>query len=203
MTYPPAFTRPLAGEWRQAIVATAPFVLLIAADRGTLHTVHLPVWISRDGVIHGHMQRGNPLAPLDPGHRIRIVALGPHGYVSPLTYVNRAGQVPTWNYAAAYLEGPVEWVDEPEAVFALVSAQVRQFEGDTGWVLEDTPHFRAKLRAIRAFRISPDRSDIAVKLSQNKAAVDARAVEVEFRRQGLADLADLMTRARAGGLTFP
>lgn len=199
MTYPPPFTRPRAREWRDSILAATPFVLLIAVDREALHTVHLPVWMSPEGVIHGHMQRGNPLASLEQGHRIRIVALGPHGYVSPLTYVNRAGQVPTWNYAAAYLEGPVEWVDEPGEVFALVSAQVRQFEGDAGWVLGDTPQFRAKLRAIRAFRIRPDWSDTAVKLSQNKAAVDAEAVEAEFRRQGLADLAGLMARARAGG----
>lgn len=199
MTYPPSFTRPPADDWREAILAATPFVLLIAVDHGTLHTVHLPVWFDPGGVIHGHMQRGNPLASLDQGHRIRIVALGPHGYVSPLTYVNRAGQVPTWNYAAVHLEGPVEWVDEPGEVFALVSAQVRQFEGDAGWALEDTPHFRAKLRAIRAFRIRPDWSDTAVKMSQNKAAEDAEAVEAEFHRQGLADLAGLMARARAGG----
>jgi len=199
VTYPPSFTRPPEQAWRDSILAATPFVLLIAADQAALHTVHLPVWFGPDGVVHGHMQRGNPLASLGQGHRIRIVALGPHGYVSPLTYVNRAGQVPTWNYAAVYLEGPVEWVDEPEAVFALVSAQVRQFEGDTGWVLEDTPHFRAKLRAIRAFRIVPDWSDTAVKLSQNKSAEDAGAVTAEFRRQGLADLADLMARTRGQG----
>lgn len=198
MTYPPPFTRPDAPELREAILATTPFVLLVAADRGMLHTVHLPVWISPDQVVHGHMQRGNPLALLERGHRIRIVALGPHGYVSPLAYVNGTGQVPTWNYAAVHLEGPVEWVDEPDEVFALVSAQVRQFEGDAGWMLEDTPHFRAKLRAIRAFRIRPDWSDTALKLSQNKAAEDSQAVEAEFRRQGLADLAGLMARARAG-----
>lgn len=199
MTYPPSFTRPPAERWRESILAATPFVLLIAVDRGALHTVHLPVWVSPEGVLHGHMQRGNPLALLDEGHRIRVVALGPHGYVSPLTYVNRAGQVPTWNYAAVHLEGPVEWVDEPEAVFTLVSTQVRQFEGDTGWALEDTPHFRAKLRAIRAFRIDPDWSDTAAKLSQNKAAEDAQAVEEEFRRQGLAGLAGLMARAREQG----
>lgn len=197
MTYPPPFTRPVAPGWREAILAASPFVLLVAADRGRLHTVHLPVRISGDGVVQGHMQRGNPLAMLGEGHRIRVVALGPHGYVSPLTYVNGEGQVPTWNYAAAHLEGPVRWVDEPDEVFALVAEQVRQFEGDSGWVLEDTPHFRAKLRAIRAFRIEPDWSDIAVKMSQNKAPEDAAAVEAEFRRQGLRDLAGLMARARA------
>lgn len=199
MTYPPTFTRPSAQRWRADILAATPFVLLVAVDRGMLHTVHLPVRVSAGaGVIHGHLQRGNPLAQLQGGHRIRVVALGPHGYVSPQWYVNKAGQVPTWNYAAVHLEGPVEWVDEPDAVFELVAAQVRQFEGESGWALEDTEPFRAKLRAIRAFRIQPDWSDTAVKLSQNKAPEDAAAVEQAFRRQGLQELADLMTRARAG-----
>lgn len=198
MTYPPPFTRPAAQGWRADVLAATPFVLLVAIDRGLLHTVHLPVRVAGDGVIHGHLQRGNPLARLEGGHRIRIVALGPHGYVSPQSYVNQDGQVPTWNYAAVHLEGPVEWVDEPDAVFELVAAQVRQFEGESGWVLEDTEHFRAKLRAIRAFRIQPDWSDTAVKLSQNKAPEDAAAVEQQFRRQGLQQLADLMARARAG-----
>lgn len=87
---------------------------------------------------------------------------------------------------------------EPQAVFALVSERVRQFEGDAGRVLEDTPHFRAKLRAIRAFRIVPDCSDTAAKLRQDKATEDAEAVEAEFRRQGPVDLAGSMARTRAG-----
>lgn len=199
MTYPPPFTRPDASAWRDGILAATPFVLLVAEERGRLHTLHLPVRISAGGVVHGHMQRGNPVASLPEGHRIRIVALGPHGYVSPLTYVNRAGQVPTWNYAAVYLEGPVQWVDDPDEVFDLVAAQVRQFECDSRWTLEDTPAYRAKLRAIRAFRIAPDWSDTAVKMSQNKAPEDSAAVEAEFRRQGLSALADMMHRARGGG----
>jgi len=199
MSYPPAFTRPAASEWRERILAATPFVLFIAADQGALHTTHLPIWISPDGVVHGHMQRGNPLASLHEGHRIRIVALGPHGYVSPLTYVNKAGQVPTWNYAAVHLEGPVQWIDQPDEAFALVAGQVRHFEGEAGWTLEDTSHFRAMLRAVRAFRIQPDWSDTAVKMSQNKKPEDAAAVEADFRRRGLSDLAGFMARARGGG----
>ena len=198
MSYPPPFTRPAASEWYDGILAATPLVVFIAVDQGTLHTAHLPVWISPDGVVHGHMQRGNPLAALQEGHRIRIVALGPHGYVSPLTYVNRAGQVPTWNYAAVHLEGPVQWIDQPDEIFALVAAQVRHFEGEAGWNLEDTGHYRAMLRAVRAFRIEPDWRDTAVKMSQNRQPEDAAAVEAEFRRQGLSDLAGLMARARTG-----
>jgi transcriptional regulator len=198
MSYPPPFTRPAASEWRERILAATPFALCIAAHQGALHTVHLPICISPDGVIRGHLQRNNPLAALPEGHRIRIVALGPHGYVSPLAYVNEAGQVPTWNYAAVHLEGPVQWIDQPDEVFALVAAQVRHSEGEAGWKLEDTSHYRAMLRAVRGFCIEPDWSDTSVKMSQNKRPEDAAAVEAEFRRQGLSDLAGLMARARAG-----
>ena len=79
-----------------------------------LRAVHVPVLLDGDR-LRFHVSRGNAVhAALAAGARALFVATGPHAYISP-EYYGLEDRVPTWNYVAVELEGPVRRLG-PEAL---------------------------------------------------------------------------------------
>lgn len=92
-------------------------VLFVSAADGP-RSVHVPVLLDGDR-LRFHVSRGNAVhSTLLEGARALFVATGPHAYISP-EYYGLEDRVPTWNYVAVELEGPVRPM-EPEALVSLL-----------------------------------------------------------------------------------
>ena len=83
--------------------------LALNGDTGPLIS-HVPFILSDDGTaLDLHLARPNPiLRLLATPHPAVIAVSGPDGYVSPDWY-GMEDQVPTWNYIAVHLRGPLRW----------------------------------------------------------------------------------------------
>lgn len=80
--------------------------LAINAEEGPLLS-HIPFLLAEDGrTADLHLVRSNPILKALPAQAVIAVA-GPDGYVSPDWYAV-PDQVPTWNYVAVHLRGPLE-----------------------------------------------------------------------------------------------
>jgi transcriptional regulator len=85
---------------------------------------HVPFLLD-GGEARFHLVRSNPVLRSLPARGVFAVT-GPDGYVSPDWY-GVPDQVPTWNYVAVHLEGPVERLPQ-EAMRAELDALSAEFE---------------------------------------------------------------------------
>ena len=119
------------------------------------------------------------------------VFTGPHAYVSPNWYVTQ-GLVPTWNYAAVHVTGPVSVVEDTHDLAQLVDELADIFERDREdpWI-PDYP--QAMLDAIVGFRLNVTSIEVKFKLSQNRSAED-RARVTQALESEHSVLAEMMKR---------
>lgn len=193
--------------WLDQLLARDAFVTLITAGTDSLPCVTLlPVLYRRDStgiLIEGHWARPNPQA----GHAgpAVMVVNGPHSYISPGWYPDKeaAGRVPTWNYAAAQLTGPLEPVTDPDALSDMLGRLSAHNEHKVGgdWEFEPgDPRQRRMLGGIVGFRFRPTDVQITLKLSQNhpqanqRSVVDALAASPAYAAR---EVADWMQREQA------
>jgi transcriptional regulator len=101
-----------------ALVRELGFGTLFVPTAEGLRAVHVPVLFDGDR-LRFHVSRGNAVHfTLAAGAEALFVATGAHAYISPDWY-GLDDRVPTWNYVAVELEGPVRPLD-PEALARLV-----------------------------------------------------------------------------------
>ncbi|MBS0361247.1 MAG: FMN-binding negative transcriptional regulator [Proteobacteria bacterium] len=116
----------------EGLLAAYPLAWVVSAAP-QMHASLIPVQIVQDAttgaqVIRGHFARRNPqVEALRQAPRATILALGPHGYISP-SWLSDRTQAPSWNYAAARFDVEIEFVDRPEFTRALLEAQVEANE---------------------------------------------------------------------------
>lgn len=91
----------------RAYVEAAGFGTLFAQTPDGPRVAQVPVVFEDDDTIAFHLSRGNALARHLDGLTGLFTVLGPDAYVSPDWYGLGPDQVPTWNYVAVELEGPV------------------------------------------------------------------------------------------------
>ena len=87
------------------------FGMLFAQTPKGPRVAHLPFVPLGTDRIRFHLARTNDLAAHLEGATAIFVVNGPDGYISPDWY-GLPNQVPTWNYLAAELEGPVARLDD-------------------------------------------------------------------------------------------
>lgn len=105
-------------EAMAALVRELGFGLLFVPTADGLRAVHVPVLLEGDR-LRFHVSRGNAVhSTLAAGAEALFVATGPHAYISP-EYYGLEDRVPTWNYVAVELEGPVRPTGQ-EALVRLV-----------------------------------------------------------------------------------
>jgi transcriptional regulator len=98
-----------------AMVRELGFGVLFAQTESGPRAVHVPVLVDGDRLLF-HISRGNPIHPsLAAGATALLVVNGPHAYLSPDWY-GLEDRVPTWNYVAVEIEGPVRMLDEAALV---------------------------------------------------------------------------------------
>ena len=183
----------------RAFVQQHDFATLISQSEGRFLVSHVPLLLKQD-VLEGHLALANPMAShLDTHPYVMAVFMGPHAYIPPSWYVERP-TVPTWNYAAVYVEGTAHPRREQAFVEDLLDRTTRAHEGPEGWRFDPSSEAGRRLMgAVRAFEIPIDRMIGKYKLEQNQAPVDRESIARGLEGSGdttHAELARLMRAAR-------
>ncbi|MET3757923.1 putative FMN-binding regulatory protein PaiB [Rhizobium binae] len=94
--------------------------------------------------------------------------------------------VPTWNYTAVHACGPVEFFEEAERLFEIVSrlTRIHEVSRSLPWSVTDAPeaYIHAQIRGINGIRPPVVSLQGKCKMSQNRPAADRNGV-----KQGLGD----------------
>ena len=165
-------------------LAAFPFCTLAASVDGRVLVAHAPVIVRRDDgglKLDFHLSRGNALAAaVAAGFPAVAVSLAEDAYISPDWYENR-DSVPTWNYVAVEVEGPVGPLD-PAATVALLDDLSAMEEARLLPKLPWTRHrmspgkFESMVKGIVGAQMTVTRLEGTTKLSQNKTLADKAGV---------------------------
>jgi transcriptional regulator len=179
----------------EALIDQVGFGMVFAQTPDGPRVAHTPLLSTGDGAVRFHIARGNALTRCLPEQEALVLVNGPDAYVSPRWYADQK-QVPTWNYVALELLGPVRRMTE-DGLVALLDALAARHEAR----IEGEPWTRAKmdeavfgkmLGAIVGFEMEVRAWRPTFKLSQNKSADDRATVADALDKQGSAALATLM-----------
>lgn len=196
MYTPPAF-RDDDRESLRATIRQARLATFVTATADGLMATPLPLFLDESegehGVIYGHLAKANPqcrIAPLGDG---LAIFMGPDAYVTPTWYATKqeTGKVvPTWNYVAVHVHGPVEFFDDAGRLLEVVKRLTDLHEGDrtVPWAVSDAPpdFVQAQLRGIVGMRMPVTAIEGKRKMSQNRNAADRAGVAAGLAASGLA-----------------
>lgn len=157
---------------------------------------HSPLLSAGNGKIQFHLARGNATAKHLSNEKALIVINGPDGYVSARWYSD-PDQVPTWNYIAIELEGPVRILERDRLVALLerlTARQEAQIRGGTPWTMDKLSDANRErmLRSIIGFEMTVEDVRDTIKLSQNKSDNERARLIEGFLGQGSSEMADAM-----------
>ncbi len=186
-------------EDRDALRAFAEevgFGMLFAQTPDGPRVAHLPFVFTGPATLAFHLARGNALERHLGGAEALLVVNGPDGYVSPDWYAS-SGQVPTWNYLALELQGPVRKLTRDELIAqidALSAKQEARLLPKQPWSRDKMPdgQFDKMLSAITGFEVDATAWRSTAKLGQHKSAEDREAAASGVETAGNRALAHLM-----------
>jgi transcriptional regulator len=198
--YTPKYFEETRAEVLHGLMRAYPFATVVAHTANGFVANHLPFeWV--DGVLHGHVARGNELAQMD-GAEVLLVFRGPDGYISPNWYPSKhetGREVPTWNYAVVHVHGRLRVIDDAAWLRALLERLTDRHEAGQPqpWKVTDAPedHIEKSLHAIIGLEVTMDRVEGKFKLSQNHPARNRAGVIAGLRERnsdGDLELAALM-----------
>jgi transcriptional regulator len=184
-----------------AMMRRYPFALLLTKTSDNLEATHLPFMIDAERGPHGtllaHMARANPHWQLFDGQReAMVVFTGPHAYISPSWYSEKA-TVPTWNYVAIHAYGRPVIVNDKTRVRAMLERLVSEHEAyvKPPWsTAQAGDYVQQQLDYIVAFEMEVTRLQGKFKLNQNRSRLDQEGVvralggSEDPMKRGLADL---------------
>lgn len=182
----------------EALIDEIGFCTVFAQTPDGPRVTHVPLVSTGDGAIRFHLARGNALTRHIAGTTALAVLNGPDAYVSPRWYSDR-GQVPTWNYVALELEGPVHEIDY-DGLHGLLEAIGERHEGriEEGmpWRPEDVQQdlWDKLAKAIVGFELEVRAWRPTFKLSQNKPGEERMRIAHALEANGSPALAALMRR---------
>ena len=199
MYLPPHFAD-VSPEAAAETIRRAPLACVVAQTADGLVANHLPLHLSSDGTLIGHVALANDLhRQLDDGQEVLAVFRRDDAYVSPRFYPSKAEThrvVPTWNYEVVHVHGRIAFQHDDKAKRAAVGMLTRDAEtrlnGRDAWRMADAPadFIAERLSRIVALRIVPGRVIAKAKLSQNRDRRDAQGVATGLRGSGHAQMAD-------------
>jgi len=179
-----------------ALVRGLGFGIVFVETPDGPRAVHVPVLIEGERLLF-HVSRANEVhASLAAGGTALFVANGPHAYISPDWY-GLEGRVPTWNYVAAELEGPVRPLDRAETI-RLLDAMSAEQEGHLApkpaWTRDrmDSARFEGLLNAITGFEMAIAAWRGTSKIDQDKPAEVRTRIAEALEARGEAAMAEAM-----------
>ncbi|RDS84829.1 FMN-binding negative transcriptional regulator [Dyella monticola] len=188
----------------QALMRDYPFATIVTHGADGLTANHLPLELTGDASLHGHVASGNELTQAD-GAQVLVIFHGADGYISPNWYPSKhetGREVPTWNYAVVHVHGRLRVVQDKAWLRQLLERLTDRHEASQPkpWHVGDAPedHIENMLRMIVGIDIAIERIEGKFKLSQNhpdanRAGVLKGLAERNGRRD--AELAQLMQQA--------
>jgi transcriptional regulator len=160
------------------------------------------------GRLLGHLARSNPQwESAVPDVPALAIVRGPQAYISPSWYQSTAEHgrtVPTWNYQAVHLSGPVTFHREEDWLRGIVTRLTDRYEAgrEHRWWVTDAPEkfIAGQLRAIVGVEMTVQRVEAKDKLSQNRPSQDRVNVIAALRAESdpqAGQIADLMAAREA------
>lgn len=180
----------------ETLIEEIGFGMVFAQTPDGPRVAHVALLSTGDGAVQFHLSRGNALARHLAQSTALIVINGPDGYVSPRWYSDPE-QVPTWNYVALELEGPVRRMDA-DGTLALVSDLSDKFEARIAagepWTMDKltAARLRGLLAGIVGFEMEIQAWRETVKLSQNKDSAERERLAQGLESEGNPAIAHLM-----------
>jgi len=179
----------------ESLIDEIGFGMVFAQTPDGPRVAHTPLLSTGDGAVRFHLARGNALARHLDGATALIVVNGADAYVSPRWYDNR-DTVPTWDYIALELEGPVRKLDDDglEAfLHAAIAKHESRLEGEA-WRAEESSDtvWSGLFRGIVGFELEVQAWRPTLKLSQNKTAAERARIADGLESAGHVALAHLV-----------
>jgi transcriptional regulator len=190
-----------------AFVDRAGSADLVTFDGARLVSTLLPViWERNDagnGRLIGHIALTNPQwQNALPDVPALAIFHGPEAYVSPSWYQStreHGRTVPTWNYRAVHMSGPVTFHRDEDWLRTVVTRLTERHEAGrpTRWRVADAPEkfIAGQLRAIVGVEMDVQQIEAKDKLSQNRTPQDRAGVIAALRTDpadGAQSIAGLM-----------
>ncbi len=163
-----------------SFIRSHPFGTLISpVAAGMPHITHIPFGVHQmaEGAycLRAHLARANPhCAALEHGARALAIFMGPHAYVSPAWYTV-APAVPTWNFSAVHVQGPVRLLSAEESLITLraLTAENEAHVGGSWSLDEQNPEYLARMvQGIVGFELQIELLEGKFKMSQNRSEAD-------------------------------
>jgi transcriptional regulator len=208
MYVPHHFAVPDLDEVRAMVRSVSVGQLVTVGPDGAPDATLLPILWEGDEVI-AHVARANEQwRRITDGTPALVVVTGPDAYVTPRWYASKREHgrvVPTWNYSAVHLSGPVAVHDDVEWLRTAVTRLTNRHEGVAAeserWHVTDAPprFVDGQLRAIVGISVEVARVEAKAKLSQNRSAEDQAGVVDGLLERGDANSEAVAEAMRASG----
>lgn len=157
---------------------------------------HTPLIARADGAVRFHLSRGGALAKPIDGATTLILVNGPDGYISPRWY-DDSDTVPTWDYVALEMEGPVRRLDDDGLIDILEELtarhEARVAHGDP-WTMDKLSENKRRrlLAGIFGYEMEVRAWRPTYKLSQNKPADERERIAAGLEAEGQRGIAQLI-----------
>ncbi len=184
--YTPSAFREDNPEALQQIIREARLSTLVTATSEGLIATPLPLFFldeEEHGVLYGHVAKGNPQWKLQPVGEALAIFSGHDAYITPSWYPSKREHgkvVPTWNYEAVHAYGPVEFFEDEDRLYEVVTRLTNLYETPRPqpWAVTDAPapFIKSQLRGIVGLRIPITRIEGKRKMSQNRPSADREGV---------------------------
>ena len=179
-------------EWR-SFLAAHDFGQLIAPGAGRDLPVVVPTHFAYDGdaAVVLHLHRSNPLwAAVEARPEALLSVVGAYAYI-PTDWNADPPRLPEWGvptsyYAAVQVSGPVEPVDDPAELAAILRTQLAHFQPEGGHqpvTAGDNPYGKL-LGAIRGLRLQVTDVRAKFKFGGNKPAAFLPSVADHLAERG-------------------
>lgn len=192
--YLPAHFAETRIEVLHALIRERPFATLVTQGKAGPVADHLPLHLTPDGLLQGHVARANPIWKNAADTEVLAIFHGPQAYVTPSWYATKREHgraVPTWNYVVVHARGRLRAIDDPVWLRRQLDDLVERHESgfDHPWRVGDAPadYIDKMLAAIVGVEILVGELGGKWKTSQNQPAMNREGVVTGLRQQGTTD----------------
>lgn len=181
-------------EVLHALMRERPFATLVTQGKAGPEADHLPLHLTPDGRLQGHVARANPIWRNAADTDVLAIFHGPQAYVTPSWYETKREHgkaVPTWNYVVVHARGRLRVIDDPAWLRGQLETLVAEHEAGFAepWQIADAPpdYIDKMLAAIVGIEIVIGEITGKWKISQNQPGVNRAGVVAGLRGQGSDD----------------
>ncbi|MBT1705513.1 FMN-binding negative transcriptional regulator [Chryseosolibacter indicus] len=162
------------------------FGILVSQVNNKLWATHIPLELTEDDIfLEGHISKANPQwRNFNAGDEVMAIFQGAHTYISSSWYDHE--NVPTWNYMAVHVYGTVEIIEGEQLMNSLrrIVDKYEQRSVHPVSMAKMSPEFlQREIRGIVGFQIRITNIEATYKLSQNRDAVNHKAIISELEKR--------------------